>query len=102
MKKVSRRTVLAALLPGTTLMVVASPGTKQSEHCKGQWRKLTSNDVLGPGDMWSSHDPNTPERQGEDNYNLQMQAVSFRSHGKLPGHNCNNGWHWRPVGIVPC
>lgn len=69
-----------------------------------QYQQL-KNEPLQCGDMWASHNPNTPERQGEDSYNLQMQAVHQTAYGKRPcdndpAVNLGNGAYWRPIGIV--
>ncbi len=65
------------------------------------WRNLVKGELLQCGDMWSSHDPNTPERQSSiDNYNLQMQAVHTTYYG-TPAYEkqYDNGSLWRPTGI---
>jgi hypothetical protein len=69
-----------------------------------EYIKLTT-EPLQCGDMWASVNPNTPERQGESEYNLQMKAVHPTSYGKRPSDNdpavnIGNGGYWRPVGIV--
>jgi hypothetical protein len=95
--KISRRTSLSRLLLG--IPFIGMPRKSKPIHQKVVWLKLT-NEKLGPGDMWAKMNPNTPERQAEGNYNLQMQAVHPTQYGKAPGDNCNNGWHWRPVRVI--
>lgn len=69
------------------------------------WEPLIT-EPLQCGDMWASHDPNTPEQQtGGGKYNLQMQAVSVDAYGLAPNSgdvrtNLGNGSYWRPVGIM--
>jgi hypothetical protein len=65
------------------------------------WRKLSESDLLQLGDFFSSHDPNTPERQGETGYNLQMQAVHPSEFGLFSKETeCQSGrGHYRPIGI---
>lgn len=102
--KISRRRALAGLLASvaaTTVMGATSTSTP-ARHRKVQWVKLKDESV-GPGDMWSSVDPNQPERQAENGYNLQMQAVHPTEYGtpaEKVGHF--SGDYWRPVGLVDC
>jgi hypothetical protein len=63
------------------------------------WVKITS-EPLQPGDMWASHDPNTPYLQKGFDYNLIMQAVHASNYGSSPPTTLN-GAYWRPVGLVP-
>jgi hypothetical protein len=92
--------LLCALLGSITKLGAKSPEPK---YHRVQWKKL-HNEPVGPGDMWVCHetDPNTPERQSEDYYNLQMQAIHGSDHGTPAKDICRgNGDYWRPVGIVP-
>lgn len=63
------------------------------------WKRLI-NEPVTQGDFWASHDPNTPERQGDMGYNLQMQAIHPNNYGK-PAKDIplGNGAHWRPAGF---
>ena len=67
------------------------------------WRKLTSDDTLRCGDFFSEEDPNTPEKQTGEGYNLQMQAVSTKHWGMNPSGSyakpLGNRGYWRPVGF---
>lgn len=68
------------------------------------WIKLT-NEVIQLGDFWASEDPNQMERQDEDGFNLQMQAVHPNAFGHKADENhssvnLGNGAYYRPVGIV--
>lgn len=72
------------------------------KYRKVQWQKLHEEEV-GPGDFWASHntDPNTPEHQAENAYNLQMQAVHPNKYGtRAKDIPRGNGDYWRPVGIT--
>ena len=75
----------------------------EPKYHRVQWKKLHDEPVQ-PGDMWAVHetDPNTPERQSEFDYILQMQAI-HGSHWGTPAKDIcrGNGDYWRPVGIVP-
>src|SRR3954468_9221221 len=100
-KKISRRDALQGLAAHIAISGAIASVIFNHPQRKVQWVRLKT-ETLGPGDMWASTDPNTPERQGKTNYNLQMQAVHPQFYGKPPGANCGNGWHWRPVSIVEC
>lgn len=67
------------------------------------WRQLTADDKLQCGDFWASEDPNTPEKQTGEGYNLQMQAVSTSAYGDRPQDRavptCGGRGYWRPVGF---
>lgn len=67
------------------------------------WEQVTDK-PLQCGDMWASRDPNTPGRQGGNDYNLQMQAVHTDAYGIAPCENnphvnLGNGAYWRPIGL---
>lgn len=66
------------------------------------WKKLASDDLIQCGDMISRNDPNTPEKQTGNDYNLQMQAVHVDCHGRsvYQTSSCDESCLWRPVGIV--
>ena len=94
-----RKSLVGVLLSALSFLGIAQ--APKSRHKKVVWVRLTD-EPLGPGDMWASTDPNTPERQGSTNYNLQMQSVHPNLYGKQPGTNCVNGWHWRPLSVINC
>jgi hypothetical protein len=104
MKPITRREAIATVLTATVTSTAVLLNTR-SQHKKVQWVKLTD-EPLGPGDMWSSEDPNHPEKQGGssgEDYNLQMQAVEvdeYATPSNRIGMNC--GAHWRPIGLVDC
>lgn len=64
------------------------------------WKQLKRGDLMQCGDMFSSFDPNTPEKQSGDSYNLQMQAIHICYYGK-PAYDSqfSEGTLWRPVGV---
>lgn len=64
------------------LLSVPMERIKLDKCQKVAWRKLGQDEIMGIGDMWASHDPNLPERQGEYGYNLQMKAVQSDSWNK--------------------
>lgn len=99
----SRRQTLLGLVTITITSVTARFTTpKIARHHKVAWKQL-SDELIGPGDMWASHDPNTPELQGEYHYSLQMQAVNHRNYGTPAKEiGIGNGSFWRPIGIVAC
>lgn len=60
------------------------------------WTKLTT-EKLECGDFWASVDPNTPEKQAQNSYNLQMQAVHPSKYGEIASNVVvGNGAFWRP------
>ncbi|MBX4209080.1 hypothetical protein KW799_00045 [Candidatus Parcubacteria bacterium] len=66
------------------------------------WVKLTK-EPLTPGDFSATEDPNACDRQGEDNFNLQLQAVHPLKYGiSADDVGRRNGDFWRPVGFVSC
>lgn len=93
------KTVLVAC---ATVFLPASvnAGLRRDKYRRVGWTKLDA-EPLAPGDFWASDDPNTPERQGESDFNLQMQAV-HSSYCGAPANTigCNSGGYWRPVVII--
>ena len=68
------------------------------------WREIVT-EPLQCGDFWASYNPNTPEKQGNPNYNLQMQAITPQAYGIVPNSgnpvtNLGNGAYWRPVAVT--
>lgn len=67
------------------------------------WRQITNEQLL-PSDMWSRYNPNEIERQGETDFNLQMQAVPPTCYGITRNNSiavsCASGGYWRPIGLV--
>ncbi len=74
----------------------------KTTHRKVAWKRL-KDEPAGPGDFWASNDPNQLERQADNNYNLQMQAVHNSYYGTPAGKiGINSGGFWRPIGLVDC
>jgi hypothetical protein len=98
-----RKTILGLFTVAITSVTARFAIAKTTKHNKVVWKKI-SNEIVGPGDMWASHDPNTPERQQNDsNFNLIMQAVHCSNYGTPAKEiGIGNGGFWRPIGIVAC
>ena len=77
-------------------------GVQLPKRQRVQWVKLKEEPV-GVGDFWASYDPNTPERQAESGFNLQLQAVHPSYYG-VPAKKIGigNGSFWRPIGLIDC
>ncbi len=98
-----RQTLLGLVSIAITSVTARFTKPKIARHRKVAWKQL-SDEFVGPGDIWASHDPNTPERQqGDFSYSLVMMAVHFSNHG-VPAKKIGigNGGFWRPIGIVVC
>ncbi len=99
----SLRTALKGFFTLPVLTSFASRAMSQPNprQVRVAWVRLTS-EVVGVGDFWFSDDPNTPERQLGDRYNLQGQAVGTHCIGKPACTiGIGNGAFWRPTGLVP-
>ena len=96
------KVLLAFFATATVAKSETQNNLSEPRYGKVRWVKL-HDEKVGPGDFWASnnHNPNEPERQGEDVYNLQMQAIHPNNYG-TPAKNVprGNGDYWRPVGIV--
>ena len=66
----TRTFLLSFILAPFTSVLLKKPAVQY----RVEWRKL-HDEPVGTGDMWSSFNPNEPHRQGETDFNLQMQAV---------------------------
>jgi hypothetical protein len=96
MKRRNLITLFIAIF-GTPIVVAAEP-----KYQKVKWLKLDQEPVC-PGDLWAAggQDPNKPERQGEINFNLQMQAVHPMHYNQRAKDIARgNGDYWRPIGLV--
>jgi hypothetical protein len=100
MRTHTRRGAIVALLTLISTPFTLRASRSSSGHQKVSWIKM-QDELLRAGDFWASHDPNTPERQGEDLFNLILHAVHPNNYG-VPASKvgCNSGGHWRPVGLV--
>lgn len=93
------KTILTSFLGITTYLSISNQTTPRKNK-KVVWVRLT-NEPVGVGDFWASTDPNTPERQGENTYNLQMQAAHPNNYGVAADKiGRGNGDYWRPHGLV--
>jgi hypothetical protein len=69
-------------------------------YAKVLWTKLVDEPLM-PGDLWASHDPNTPERQGEGSFNLKMQAIHPKDYGvPVTEIHPGEGNYWRPQVVI--
>jgi hypothetical protein len=59
---------------------------------------LLEDEPLQLGDMQASEDPNTPEKQSDNGYNLQMQAVHISRFGIAANKFIGN--YYRPWCIL--
>lgn len=94
-----RRNLFTAFLG---LFVTSTATAATPKYQKVKWLKLYD-EPLRPGDFWAAggQDPNEPERQGETNFNLQMQAIHPMHYDKRAKAIIRgNGDYWRPVGLV--
>jgi len=61
------------------------------------WKKLNIEE-LECGDFWANQDPNMIAMQGQNGYNIQLQAVHQNSYGRRA---CDmvigSGAYWRPI-----
>lgn len=102
--KVSQATISAGSVPTPEPVATPEPSVTAEDnphtYMKIWWKELTT-EQLKPGDFWASYDPNQPELQGQNNYNLQMQAIHPTNYGK-PTNSVplGRGGHWRPAGFV--
>ncbi|MDO8579527.1 MAG: hypothetical protein Q7R72_01495 [bacterium] len=97
----TRRSTMAILL--TALLAplgILKASNSRPKQQKIAWIRL-KDEPVGPGDFWASYDPNTPERQGEQLFNLQLQATHPLNYG-VPADKIGRGCgdYWRPIGLV--
>lgn len=99
---IKRRSIVGALFALFSIVPKSVAITNEPRYQRIKWIKL-EDEPVGPGDFWVSHntDPNTPERQSESDFNLQLQAIN-PSHYGTPAKDIprNTGDYWRPVGLI--